>query len=115
MMGYGHVFTSARWTAHHCDHMPAEQFTCPGAALHMTGCGAGHQSCADLGSLVDVCHRGQVTLKGVPLPIVVMTLTPLILSGRMFPASLPGSSKSKLMAESKGLQCSVRLPVSRSL
>ena len=85
-----------------------------GAALHMTGCGAGHQSCADLGSLVDVCHRGQVTLKGVPLPIVVMTLTPLILSGRMFPASLPGSSKAKLVAESKGLQCSVRLSVSRS-
>ena len=61
------------------------------------------------GVQVDIVHRGQVSLKGVPQPVTVMLLVPLMLSGRTFPDALPGS-KAKLVTEAKGLQCSVKLP-----
>ena len=54
-------------------------------------------------------HRGQVGLKGVPTPVTVMLLGPLMLSGRTFPPTLPGS-KAKLVAGPRGHQCSVKLP-----
>ena len=58
---------------------------------------------------VDIVHRGQVSLKGVPQPVVVLMLVPLMLSGRTFPEALPGA-KAQLMAGPKGLQLSVKLP-----
>ena len=54
-------------------------------------------------------HRGRISLKGVPQPVTVMLLAPMMLSGRVYPDTLPGS-KAKLMAGSRGLQCSIKLP-----
>ena len=54
-------------------------------------------------------HRGQVSLKGVPQPVTVMMLVPLLLSGQTYPDALPGS-KAKLVTEARGLKCSVKLP-----
>ena len=54
-------------------------------------------------------HRGQISLKGVPNPVTVMLLSPLMLSGRAFPPTLPGS-KATLVAGPQGHQCSVKLP-----
>ena len=58
---------------------------------------------------VDIVHRGHVSLKGVPQPVTVMMLAPLMLSGRTYPEGLPGA-KAQLLAGPKGLQLSVRLP-----
>ena len=54
-------------------------------------------------------HRGRISLKGIPQPVTVMMLAPMMLSGRIYPDTLPGS-KAKLVAASRGLQCSIRLP-----
>ena len=59
--------------------------------------------------MVDVLHRGQISLKGVAQPMTVMILVPLMLSGRTFSPLLPGS-KARLVAGPKGHQCSVKLP-----
>ena len=40
---------------------------------------------------VDVVHRGQVKLKGVPQAITVMLLEPVMLSGRTFPSCSQGA------------------------
>ena len=63
--------------------------------------------------MVDVLHRGQISLKGVAQPVTVMMLVPLMLSGRTFPPTLPGA-KAKLVTGPKGHQCSVKLPASSS-
>lgn len=79
---------------------------------HAVWC-AGGASSDDLRSMVDILHSGAVTLKGVARPVTVMFLLPMMLSGRAFPSGLPGKakpSKAKLVAPSRGLQCSVRLP-----
>ena len=63
-------------------------------------------------SQVQLVHRGRVALRGVPEPVSVMMLIPLMLSGRTFPEDLPGG-KAKLLSPGAGLQCSVKLPAER--
>ena len=58
---------------------------------------------------VDVVHHGQLSLKGVLQPISVFMLIPSMLSGRMYPESLPGG-KAKILSGPRGFQCSVTLP-----
>lgn len=59
---------------------------------------------------VDVIHAGKVSLKGVQQPLTIMMLAPTMLSGRAYPDTLP-AGKAKLVAEGRGLQYSVKLPI----
>ena len=77
--------------------------------MHAAWCGLAHTQHCTVIMQVDVVHRGQVSLKGVPRPVTAMMLVPVMLSGRRFPDILPGS-KATLVAKPRGLQCSVKLP-----
>ena len=59
--------------------------------------------------MVDVRHKGQISLKGLAQTVTAMSINPTMLSGRVFPEALPGN-KAKLIGRPKGLRLRVKLP-----